>query len=207
MADPEPETAFTIGCWHPFGPHGGETPAEILARKRREIAANGWTLWSFQYRRSETLRAWARELAGPRRVFVCCSHSASAVDPAVTGAPVTTATVRSYRFIDADGWQPLPPGVAVPHPFRGRRRQASAFVIRRIIDPVEAVGLPAVEWLAAEGRWRPDRVPTRGEYLIRAGGTTPLRAVRALLELHPPYLALVSADDAANPERAAGVND
>jgi hypothetical protein len=30
---------FDIGFWHPFGPHGGETPEDIIERKRAEIAA------------------------------------------------------------------------------------------------------------------------------------------------------------------------
>ena len=42
-----------IGFWHPFGVHGGETREHIIKRKRSEIENNGWTLWSFQYRKDE----------------------------------------------------------------------------------------------------------------------------------------------------------
>jgi hypothetical protein len=189
-------TTFKIGIWHPFGPHGRETPDQIIERKRAEIAVNSWTFWSFQYRRPEVLAAWHRELsvAGPSAVAFC-SDSAGAVDPADTGDPVGTTECRSYRFVNQVEWRPWPIGVRVPHPFRGSRRQAAAFVVSRVIHPIEAFVSPAVEWLY-EGQWRQDRVPTRGEYLIRPGGTFPMRPVRAVLELRAPYLALVSAEDA-----------
>lgn len=48
--------AFGIGFWHPFGPHGQESPEQIIERKREEITVNTWTLWSFQYRRREGKR-------------------------------------------------------------------------------------------------------------------------------------------------------
>jgi hypothetical protein len=35
---------FAIGFWHPFGPHSGETPEEILDRKKDEVSKEGWTL-------------------------------------------------------------------------------------------------------------------------------------------------------------------
>jgi len=47
---------FTIGFWHPFGPHAGESREHILSRKAKEVEATGWTLWSFQQRR--TLLDW-----------------------------------------------------------------------------------------------------------------------------------------------------
>jgi hypothetical protein len=193
---PTSYAAFGIGMWHPFGPHGRETPEQIIERKRAEIAANGWTLWSFQYRRPQAMEEWYRVLsaAGPW-VPVFCSNSTGAVDPAETGVPVETTECRSYRMIGENEWRPWPAGVRVPHPFRDGRRQASAFVVQRVIHPVELFDLPAVEWLS-EGRWRQDRVPTRGEYLIRPGGTIPMRPVRAVLELRSPYLAFVSADEA-----------
>lgn len=193
-------TAFEIGFWHPFGPHGCETPDQIIDRKRGEIAANGWTLWSFQYRRPPVLEAWSHELlaAGTSVVLVFCSDSAGAVDPAEAGMPVGTTDCRSYRPVGQDEWQPWPKGVRVPHPFRRVRQEASAFIVRQIVYPVEPFTLPAVEWVS-KGRWRQDRIPTRGEYLIRPGGTIPMRSVRAALELQAPYVALVSAD-AAKPD-------
>ncbi len=186
---------FTIGCWHPFGPHGREGPQQIIERKRGEIAVNGWTLWSFQYRRPQVLDEWSRELqaVGGPTALVFCSDSVRARDPAEAGVPVETADCRSYRFVGEDEWLPLPAGVRVLHPLRGGRTLASAFVVQRIVYPVKPFALPAVEWLS-KGRWRQDRMPTRGEYLIRLGGTSPLRAVRAVLELRAPYLAVVSAD-------------
>jgi hypothetical protein len=185
---------FEIGFWHPFGPHGLETPEEIIERKRGEIAVNGWTLWSFQYRRSLVLDRWSLELsrARPPAVFVFCSDSVGAVDPATR---VGTAECQSYQFWGREDWQPLPAAVRVPHPFRGARRQASAFIVHQVVYPVQAFVPPAVEWLK-DGTWRKDRIPTRGEYLIRRGGSSPIRGVRAILELREPYLALVRADAA-----------
>jgi hypothetical protein len=186
--------AFEVGFWHPFGPHGLETPDQIVERKRREIVTNGWTLWSFQYRRPPTLEAWVRELsvAGSSAVLVFCSDSAGAVDPAKAGAPAGTTDCRSFRFAGQEEWRPLPAGVRVPHPFRGAQRHAAAFVVQRIVHPVGPLALPTIEWLS-DGQWRQDRVPTRGEYLIRPGGRAPIRPVRAILELREPYIALVSA--------------
>jgi hypothetical protein len=189
--------AFEIGFWHPFGPHGLETPEQIIERKRGEIAVNGWTLWSFQYRRSFVLQRWSLELSAvrPPAVFVFCSDSVGAVDPATRGIPVGTAECQSYQFSGREGWQPLPAAVRVPHPFRGARRQASAFIVQRVVYPVQTFLPPAAEWLT-DGTWRQDRIPTRGEYLIRPGGSSTMRGVRAILELREPYLALVRADAA-----------
>jgi hypothetical protein len=189
--------AFEIGFWHPFGPHVLEAPEQIIERKRNEIATNGWTLWSFQYRRPLVLHGWSREVSKtrPRAVFVFCSASVGAVDPANSGIPVGTTDCLSYQFSGREGWQPLPAAVRVPHPFRGARRQASAFIVQQVVYPLEPFVPPAVEWLT-DGTWRQDRIPTRGEYLIRPGGSTPMRGIRAILELKEPYLALVRADAA-----------
>jgi len=189
-------TTFGIGLWHPFGPHGRESPEHIIERKRREIADNGWTLWSFQYRRPEVMVAWHRELATAAPPLVFCSNSPGAVDPAEAGEPVATTECRSFRFVNEGTWQPWPVCVQVPHPFRGKRRRASAFVVTELIHPVEAFVSPSVEWLS-DGLWRQDRVPTRGEYLIRPGGALPMRSVGAVLVLLTPYLAQVSAEEAS----------
>jgi hypothetical protein len=183
---------FSIGFWHPVGPHGRETPAQIIQRKRGEIAANGWTLWSFQYRRPVAFQARSREVSanGQSGVFAFCSDRAGAVDPANVGDSVNTTNCCSYQLAGQDLWQPIPPTVRVPHPFRGTRRVASAFVVQGIVFPVEQFTAPTVEWLwLSKGTWRQDAIPTRGEYLIRPGGIEPIRAVRALLELRAPYLA------------------
>lgn len=186
--------SFGIGIWHPFGPHGRETPEQIIERKRAEIERNGWTFWSFQYRTTALLGEWYRELSsGGQTAFAFCSKSKNAVDPAVAGKPIETTERRSFRFVSQNEWRPFPTGVRVPHPFRERRRQASAFVVHRIVYPVEVFSAPPVEWLS-KGTWRNERLPTRGEYLIRVGGTNLMRPVRAVLELREPYLALVRAD-------------
>jgi len=187
-------TEFEIAFWHPFGPHVGETMEQIIERKRAEIQANGWTLWSFQFR--QMLCAWQDELSAAERneVFAFCSKGSHAVDPA--GEPTEC---RSYRFVGEEDseWRPMPNGVRVPHPFRPGKKRASAFVVKRVICPGESFRRPAVEWFSKKGAWCQSRVPSRGVYLIRPGGTMPMRNVSAVLELKPPYLTVLSAEMAA----------
>jgi hypothetical protein len=188
-------TEFNIAIWHPFGPHGRETVEQIIERKRREIKANGWTLWSFQYRRPEVLEEWSRYLSAASEMdqIAFCSYSPDAVDPADAKVPIETTDCKSYRFAGQAQWRPWPNGIKVPHPFRGKRRHASAFVVKQIIYPIEHFSLPNVQWLS-HGAWQESRVPTRGEYLMRRGGIVPLRRVRAVLKLQEPFLTTVSAD-------------
>ena len=185
-------TKFEFAFWHPFGPHAGETMKEIIARKRAEIEVNGWTLWSFQFR--PMLEDWHRELSAAERneVFVFCSEGRGASDPAST--PIEC---KSYRFVGEEDteWRPMPKGVRVPHPFRPGKKLASAFVVQRVICPVEPFHRSAVEWFSLkEGPWCQSRIPSRGVYLIRPGGTMAMRNVSAVLELKLPYLAVLSAD-------------
>jgi hypothetical protein len=189
---------FKIGFWHPFGPHGREAPKEIIERKRAEIAANGWTFWSFQHRL--ILDDWQQELLAAEQdpVLVFCSKSRGAVDPGRDGTPNRPIDCESYRFAGEDTqWRPMPSGVRVPHPFRPGKNLASAFVVQRVIYPVVPFQPPAVEWFSLrKGPWVQAKVPTRGEYLIRPGGTIPMREVSVVLELRSPYLAFVAADKA-----------
>jgi hypothetical protein len=186
---------FELGFWHPFGSHGRESPEDIISRKRSETEKNGWTLWSFQYRRPESLDEWYRQLsfAKTRRpVVVFCSMGASAVDPDRPGALTRTADCREYRFIGHDdgSWRPVPPLIRVPHPFGPRNTVASAFVVRRVHHPIKLFQPPLVEWFSQK-KWHENAIPTRPEYLIRRGGKIAMRNIRAVLELEPPYLAVV----------------
>src|SRR4030066_784055 len=72
---------FNVGFWHPFGSHASESRDSILARKAREIQNNGWTLWSFQHRK--TLEVWRNiiQMHNPSRVYTFCSDSPGAIDP------------------------------------------------------------------------------------------------------------------------------
>lgn len=191
-------TNFRMAFWHPFGPHGGEPRDRIIDRKRAEIEANGWTLWSFQYRLM--LDHWHHELLAAKRdtVFVFCSEGRGAVDPAKTGTLNKPIDCQSYRFVGEEdsGYQPMPNGVRVPHPFRPGNKLASAFVVQRITYRTEPFQGPVVEWFSLKkGPWRQERVPPRGEYLIRPGGTITMRRVNMVLELKPPYLAVVNKDE------------
>lgn len=171
--------------WHCFGVHAGESPDDILTRKRREIADNGWTLWSFSHKTSRTLDRWRVEIksSGTAAAFVFCSLSRNAVDP--KGAP---AHVRGYRSPGQLNWQSIPDTIRVPHPF-GVRETAAAFVVRGIVDRSEWSLPSAVEWLCmGQDAWRSGAVPTRGEYLLRAAKGTTLRPVAAVLELGEPFV-------------------
>jgi hypothetical protein len=184
---------FQRGFWHPFGSHGRESAEDIINRKRTEAEKNGWTLWSFQYRRLETLNEWYRELsfAKPRGpVVVFCSEGKSTKDPDRPGSLARTVDCTRYRFIGDGSWQGVPPLIRVPHPFGPGKTVASAFVVRRVHYPIKPSQLPFVEWFSS-GNWHETAVPPRGEYLIRRGGKIAMRKIRAVLELQPPYLAVV----------------
>jgi len=189
---------FKLSFWHPFGPHAQESMEEIIERKRAEILANGWTLWSFTHR--PMLADWRRELLSATQdgVFAFCSEGKGAVDPVREGSPSRAIDCQHYRFVDSGAeWLPMPSGVRVPHPFQpGRKKLASAFVVRRIICPVEPFQRPAVEWFSPhKGPWCQTKIPARGVYLIRPGGMIAMRSVSAVLDLRPPYLAVCSADE------------
>jgi len=90
---------FEIAFWHPFGPHGDEDTKEIIERKCKEIVANKWTLWSFRHRLM--LEDWHRELLSAKQnaIFVFCSDSPSAVDPAREGSLSKPINCQSFRYV------------------------------------------------------------------------------------------------------------
>lgn len=93
-------------------------------------------------------------------------------------------------------WQPMPDPhlMKVTNPFK-RSGQALAFKVSRVFVPLTQPPFP-VEWYwKAQNIWCPDHVPTRGEFLIRRGGTHRPRRVRAVLELSAPYLAVLRPAD------------
>lgn len=92
----------------------------------------------------------------------------------------------------------MPEGVEVPHPIPPGEKGASAFVVRRVMYPVDDLQRPAVEWFSlTKGPWCQRKLPTRPEYLIRPGGKVMMPRFSAVLELKPPYLAVVSAENHA----------
>ena len=178
---PTPE--FTIGFWHPFGPHAGETAEEIIGRKRREIEKNGWTLWSFQFR--NTLALWRQEIerAKPGKVLVFCSEGKGARDPVGE-----RKRCDYYLPVGETAHRRIPSEVEIPHPM-GNRTKASAFIVKNIIYPTSHDAVP-IEWLK-NGEWQLTPLPTRPEYLVRPGRGSPMRKFRAVLELQAPCLAEV----------------
>jgi hypothetical protein len=176
-----------IGFWHPFGPHAGETAEQIIKRKKEEIEKNGWTLWSFQKRTKEFYSIWIKNINenNPINVLVFCSEGKGARDP--KGEP---KYYRHYKTIGENEWKKIPIDVHVPHP--SAKNEAAAFIVKNIIYPTEHCGKINIEWLRRDG-WRTDKgIPTRGEYLIKAGQGQFMRNYRAILELKYPYIAQVS---------------
>lgn len=178
---------FEIGFWHPFGPHAGETAEEIIKRKQKEIKANGWTLWSFQYRTPETLQTWHREInkKKPKNVLVFCSEGIGATDP-----KSKAKYCKNYKLVNQPDFQPIPTTIKIPHPL-GKKTRGSAFVVKDIIYPVD-FSSKSVKWLYQNKEWRADRVPTRSEYLIKPGSGESMRKYRATLVLKSPYLAEIT---------------
>lgn len=176
-----------IGFWHPFGSHGPENRDEIILRKQKEIIKNkGWTLWSFQNRTNETTDKWTKEIKKyNHKVFVLCSDSADAKAPMGD-----QFYAKEYRFVNSDEWIKIPSVIKIPHPF-GQRNKALAFKVKAIYSPGKIKIPKGIKWLCMDGRWREDDLPTRGEYLIKSGGKCKLRKVYQILELEPPYLAVL----------------
>lgn len=174
--------------WHCFGVHAGESPDDIIDRKRQEIDANGgWTLWSFSGKRPQTVNLWTSEIQSvspsPSHVHALCSKSKNAVDP--KGKP---AFAREFRSVGQQIWQPIPKSIKVPHPF-GNKSTASAFRVSKVLHASEVTIPSKFEWLRVRDKdWRTNSVPTRGEYLLRPGKGTILRPVCAILELQAPFV-------------------
>lgn len=182
--------------WHPFGPYCGLTEEKVLNWKRSEVERHGWTFWSFAYAR--TAEKWHQLLLGQDHpVHVLCSFSPTATDPFPDTKP---PRATHYRFLnDPPGWEPMPTGdrsMFVTNPFK-RQGLATAFKVTRV-DLVEPPVAPnvMVEWYArGKGEWSSHRLPTRGEFLVRRGGSASLRTVCAVLEISPPYLAVLKNDE------------
>ncbi len=180
---------FEYGFWHPFGTHAGEKRDPILDRKRSEIrrVPNGWTLWSFRYRKS--LDLWRSMLTRSRPVYVLCSDSPKAQDP-----KTHPRYARFFRSGSNNSFRPIPTGVLVPHPPTSTGL-GSAFVVDKIttFDADETRPEFGVRWFCVEtSKWRTDNVPTRGEYLIRTPGPVRTRSIYAVLRLRPPYVVEIS---------------
>jgi hypothetical protein len=180
---------FTVGFWHPFGPSTGRSTREVLDWKADEVARHGWTFWSFVY--SPTAELWVNQLqqrAGP--VYVLCSNSPGARDPDLHRG---TRFATHYQNIGSNIWHAMPERdlMNVTNPFK-RQGLALAFRVVRVIQMEAAMPPFAVEWYSkGQQCWRSDRLPTRGEYLIRRGGSITPRSVCAVLEVAPPYMAVL----------------
>jgi len=185
---------FQIGFWHPFGPYTGLSAAQVLDWKSCEVERHGWTLWSFVY--SSSAAAWLDLLAdvqGP--VYALCSDSPGARDP---DAHQGTLLASQYRYFPDTLWQQMPDPtiMKVTNPFK-RQGLALGFKVIRVVRLEPVVPPFGVEWYSrGERSWHSEKMPTRGEFLIRRGGNTTPRRVCAVLELARPYLAVLRREPA-----------
>lgn len=178
---------FEMGFWHPLGAHGGEMPHEILKRKLDEIQMNGWTLWSFQFRHTNSL--WFKEIEKfkPHNVIVFCSEG--------KGAKYDKGEIREhkyYRPVDNNEYNNIPETIKVTLPSKAKR--GTAFIVKNIIISNSVYDKMPVKWITKNEVWRTDRIPTRGVYLIQAGSGEHIRNYRAILELQHPYIAEIHVD-------------
>lgn len=127
--------------------------------------------------------AWLEYLANFQgTVYALCSHSPSARDPDTNKG---TLLASQYRYLQDQSWHamPDPEVMKVTNPFK-RRGLALAFKVSRVIEVVPVIPPFNVEWYSrGDCGWHSDSVPTRGEFLVRRGGTIPTRRVCAVLEL------------------------
>ena len=180
---------FEIGFWHPFGPHAGETAEKIIKRKKEEIEKNhGWTLWSFQHRR--TLELWFKEIKeiDSNNILVFCSEGKG-----TSNTKSLPKDCTHYLPIGETEWRKIPEEISVPHPMREGMKKGSAFIVKNIIFPFDfGYEIRSVEWLKKDGVWQStEKLPPRGEFLIKPGNGSLMRGCRAILELDYPYLAEV----------------
>ena len=182
----------TVAFWHPVGPHGGESFDDIIRRKRTEIDAHGYTLWSFAAGGTGRVEAWRRELRGRSLVscsVVCCG--ATTKDPHLGSAETVPWMTESSA--DARTWVPIPGRITNYHrPARRNGIVCSGFVVEAIEAPRSMCVARPTRWLrmqANEGRWESSRLPTRGEYLTETPEETAKGpAVRLKLTVRDPFV-------------------
>jgi hypothetical protein len=201
----------TVAFWHCFGPYGKETRAEILDRKREEIARNKWTLWSFSHRPDTTLVLWLSQIKsiGAKRVFVLCSASKNAKNRVNGKKELLNA--RKYRNPLEQKWNSIPAEIKVPHFFGSGSSTGSAFKVKDILlPPADAATDGGFKWLEPElptwrprpavkfqwlsvkhkdGKWKKHKKPSQlREYLVKEGKGVTLQSIHAILELQYPYV-------------------
>lgn len=175
--------------WHPVGPHGGETLDQIKGRKLTDVAAYGFTLWSFAPATASRVYAWRAELkkaALATSSVLCCG--ASTEDPSRSTGSVRWLTEFSE---DLFVWKPLPhPRMTSYHRAPTKAGfAASAFYVTAIEVPQIRVERPEKWFRVHPQEWETGVVPTRGEYLVRRpvmkDKGTPVRLV---LSVTYPYV-------------------
>jgi len=201
----------TLAFWHPFGPHGRETPEKIIDRKREEIVKNkGWTLWSFQHRTEYDIKSWLQAIKNekPKHIIVLCSVGKYTKD--AKAEPKLAQYYQEYDYLSGQFKEYIiPPKIEVRHPW-GNHTIASAFKVSQVVFPTsDVISSCSLKWLDVQplvwkltckyllwkdGNWINSELPTRPEYLLKLDNNKAddndhqLRPIRALLELKYPYV-------------------
>jgi hypothetical protein len=135
------------------------------------------------------------EAKNPSPVLVFCSDSKGTRAPAGE-----TKYCEYYLPIGFSEPAKIPSKIKVPHPMGGRVKTAVAFIVKNVIYPVQHEPIE-IEWFYDSKDWRHDRMPTRGEYLIKPGQGESIRRFLAILELQAPYIAEVGIDPGTSANR------
>ena len=154
----------------------------LLKGREKRLKKNGWTLWSFQFR---YLELWFQEIkkSNANNVIVFCSDGRGSNEP-----KGETKKFTRYKTLDDNEFKVIPNEVvATLH----SNKKGSAFIVKNIIYPTKGNEKKAIEWLEKNGKWRTDKIPTIGQYLIKPGPGRNMGNYRAILELQYPYIAEV----------------
>jgi hypothetical protein len=185
----------TLAIHHPVGPHAGESLAQIIARKKLDIAAYGFTLWSFSSARKERIDTWRTQLKSNNQsnCVVLCSGETSK-DPLTNNNNINWLTEYSY---DQQNWQKLPNTKMVSYHRKANKNGivASAFIVEDIIVPDNVKFERINSWYSnKDQKWVNSPLPTRGEYLIEMPELYMLKkgkSVKLLLKLKYPFMVWV----------------
>lgn len=201
----------TLAFWHPFGPHGGQSPEKIIESKLESIKKNKWTLWSFQHRTREYMETWIQEISKSKqkRVFVLCSTNKNNSDTSAGGKKIRAKQYCEYHKKKWDA-KDIPKDITVYHPWNVAGL-ASAFVVSKIyLSPSQPKILNQCNcfdflWnlncdfrVWSPGKWiKSTDGCTRGEKLIKLDERKKIKVIRpicVILELKKPYVVEIRRD-------------
>lgn len=156
---------MTLSFWHPVGPHSGESLADIISRKKRDVETYGVTYWSFSPAKIDRVEEWRREFALHKQsqAMVHCS-GARTKDPGAESRAIWMQDVSH----DTKRWMRLPNNAMTSYHKSANSNgvAASAFVVSDVSEVNHAVIRPKHWYSSTDRAWKSSMLPTRGEFLI-----------------------------------------